>query len=173
MMRIQSIGHPQMGGDLLRRVKRKIFRIHPGKEVVPDSFINIGTESLNSLFQVLLHRLDSAPRVPERCHGLCPWGSTLLVKVSILLVQARAILDQKLYEGSAPFIPIRAVGLTVNTGQEALRTTRSATLPIRTWESPERPWVPSTMRSTGISCAVLRISRNGVPSLKIESTFMP
>lgn len=45
------------------------------------------------------------------------------------------------------------LGRTVNTGQGALRTTRSATLPSSTWANPPRPWVPSTIRSLSVSFA--------------------
>jgi hypothetical protein len=45
------------------------------------------------------------------------------------------------YAGKPP------IGPTVNTGQGAFRTTFSATLPIRAWERPVRPWVAMTIRS--------------------------
>src|SRR5262249_40972931 len=42
---------------------------------------------------------------------------------------------------------------TVNTGQGAVRTTRSATLPRNMRDTPWRPCVPMTMRSMSCSCA--------------------
>ncbi len=48
--------------------------------------------------------------------------------------------------------------LTVRTGQVALRTTFSATLPMSTCARPVRPCVPMTIRSTFSSLAVLMIS---------------
>jgi hypothetical protein len=43
--------------------------------------------------------------------------------------------------------------LTVSTGHGAVRTTRSATLPMTTWANPPRPCVPTTMRSVLASLA--------------------
>jgi hypothetical protein len=52
---------------------------------------------------------------------------------------------------------------TVGTGQEALRTTRSATLPIISRLNPVRPCVPITMRSHPASRVTPRISTAGSP----------
>jgi len=51
-----------------------------------------------------------------------------------------------------------------STGHAAQRTTRSATLPMRTWPRPVRPCVGITIRSTSLFAA-MQISRAGEPFL--------
>src|SRR5207249_1642892 len=63
--------------------------------------------------------------------------------------------------------------VTVRTGQGALRTTCSATLPISTRPSPVRPWVPITTRSAGVSRAKCRIAPAGSPSASRRSATRP
>ena len=57
-----------------------------------------------------------------------------------------------------------SLSLTISTGQCALRTTLSATLPIRTCGNPVRPWLPIIIRSMLSFLAVLIISTNAFPS---------
>src|SRR6516165_7067951 len=56
--------------------------------------------------------------------------------------------------------------LTVKTGQGALRTIFSATLPMRSRLRPLRPWVAMTIKSDWVSSARLRISSTALPSSK-------
>jgi hypothetical protein len=51
---------------------------------------------------------------------------------------------------------------TVNTGQAALRTTRSAMDPSNKCDTPRRPWVPITIRSKPPSEAKRVISAGGI-----------
>src|SRR3989442_4442548 len=57
--------------------------------------------------------------------------------------------------------------LTVNTGHDALRTARSATLPISRCATAPRPWVPITIRSTLASRAYVTISSAGELDVRI------
>ena len=59
---------------------------------------------------------------------------------------------------------------SVSTGHGAVRTTFSATLPMRRWASPGRPCVPITMRSMPSDCAYLTISSAGASDLRITGT---
>src|SRR5262249_35675909 len=66
-------------------------------------------------------------------------------------------------------LPVEGIR-TVKTGQVALRTTSSATLPINRRFSPRRPCVPITIKSAQQSCATCRISVAGFPSSRRRIT---
>lgn len=54
----------------------------------------------------------------------------------------------------------------MRTGQWALRTTASATLPSRRCLRPRRPWVPMTMRSAEVASAMRATMSQGAPTSK-------
>ena len=56
------------------------------------------------------------------------------------------------------------LSLTVRTGHEANRTTRSATLPMSSCSTPPRPCVPMTIRSMSLALACSTMVRAGVPN---------